>query len=73
MRALWLLLALLLVAACEVAPAQSSPTVSERVNIGPDTQRELEAVLQKKSDAIRRQDLSGFQATIDLTRAAFRR
>ena len=63
----------LLLAGCQAAPVPSSPAVTDQVSIGPDTQRQLEAVLQRKSDSIRRQDLTGFQSTIDLSRAAFRR
>lgn len=68
----WLfVLALFVLAACEAAPA--APTTAGRIVIGPETQRELESVLQKKADAVRRQDLGAFQSTIDLTRASFRR
>ena len=36
-------------------------------------QRELEAVLQRKADAIRRHDLAAFESTIDLSRGEFGR
>jgi hypothetical protein len=72
LRRLFVLLLVLALSACE--PAVSRPPESSgRALIGPDTQRELEAVLQRKADAIRRQDLAAFQSTIDLSRAAFRR
>jgi len=67
LRRLLLLVALLV--CCDAPPASTAGGAL----IGPETQHELEAVLQKKADAIRRQDLAAFQSTIDVSRAAFRR
>lgn len=58
-------------AAPGAAPDQS--TAPEKVAVTGETKGELEALLQKKADAIRRQDLSAFQSTIDLSRGTFRR
>ncbi len=65
----------LLLAACVPAPtAPSAPSAGPvKVTVGPETKGELEAVLQKRTDAARRQDLSAFQSTIDLSRSTFRR
>ncbi len=61
-----------LLAACAptAAPVASGP---EKVSINADTAAELKAVIIARETALQNKDLKGFQATIDLTRAAFRR
>lgn len=66
----------IVLAACTAATPTSPPgqsTGPEKVAVTAETKAELEAVLQKKADAVRRQDLSAFQSTIDLSRGTFRR
>jgi hypothetical protein len=62
----------LVVAACtsSVAPTPSGP---EKVTVTDKTASELVAVMNAWETALGKKDLTGFQATIDLTRAAFRR
>ncbi len=73
--ALLLTFVALLVAVCGPPPTASiEPSAGPvKVTITDATRGELEAVLQKKADAARRQDLSAFQSTIDLSRSTFRR
>ena len=61
-----------LLAACtpSAAPTASGP---EKVTITDKTASELVAVMNAWETALGKKDLTGFQATIDLTRAAFRR
>jgi hypothetical protein len=78
MRKVALSLVLALLSACASAPsAGPSPTasasVSPKVEITGATVSELEAVLGARLAAMKAKDLSAFQATVDLTRLAFRR
>jgi hypothetical protein len=70
--ALALAFVLLIPAACTptAAPVASGP---EKVAITDKTASELVAVMTAWQQALAKKDLTGFQATIDLTRAAFRR
>jgi len=67
-----LALVLLIPAACTstATPVASGP---EKVAITDKTASELVAVMTAWQQALAKKDLTGFQATIDLTRAAFRR
>ena len=70
------LIALVLVtlSACSTAaPAATSPSAPEKVTITDTTAGELLAVYNASQSALAKKDLTGFQATIDLTRAAYRR
>lgn len=68
------LVALVAVSACSIAaPPAASPSGPEKVAITGKTAGELLAVYNASQTALGRKDLTGFQATIDLTRAAFRR
>lgn len=61
-------------AACSTAlPPAASPSGPQKVAITGTTAAELLAVYNASQNALARKDLSGFQATVDLTRAAFRR
>jgi len=76
MRRTFALLATLLfaAAACSTAtPPAASPSGPEKVTITNTTSAELLAVYNASQTALSNKDLTGFQATIDLTRAAFRR
>jgi hypothetical protein len=64
-------LALALVACTSSVPP--TPSGPEKVAIADKTPAELVAVMNAWETAIGRKDLTGFQATIDLTRPAFRR
>ena len=67
-------LALATVSACSTAaPPDASPSGPEKVTITDKTAAELLAVYNASQTALSKKDLTGFQATIDLTRAAFRR
>ena len=67
-------LALATVSACSTAaPPDASPSGPEKVTITDKTAAELLAVYNASQTALTKKDLTGFQATIDLTRAAFRR
>jgi len=59
-------------AACTPASAPL-PSGPEKVAITDKTASEIVAVLNAWQQALAKKDLTGFQATIDLTRAAFRR
>jgi hypothetical protein len=54
------------------APSASSPPPA-RVEVTSSTRAELEAVLTERLRALEAKDLKAFQATVDLTRLAFRR
>lgn len=72
---LWAVFALA-ATACAQAPsgaASSASTGPQKITVGPETKGQLEAVLQKKATAVQRQDLTGYQSTIDLSRTTFRR
>jgi ABC-type glycerol-3-phosphate transport system substrate-binding protein len=71
LRRLSIALALVLAACSSAAPP--SPSGPEKVAITAKTASELLAVMNAWQAAIAKKDLTGFQATIDLTRAAFRR
>jgi hypothetical protein len=66
-------LALVLAACTPPATPAASPSGPEKVTITDRTAVELVAVMNAWQAAIGRKDLTGFQATVDLTRAAFRR
>ncbi len=67
-------LALVSLSACSTAaPPAASPSGPEKVTITERTPAELLAVYNVWQTALTKKDLTGFQATIDLTRAAFRR
>jgi hypothetical protein len=70
-----LAMAVLLVACTPAIPTEASPSPSgpQKVSITDKTPSELVAVMKAWQTAIGKKDLTGFQATIDLTRAAFRR
>ncbi len=64
----------LIVSACAPGATTASPSAeAAKVTISNATLGELEAVFAKRSDAMGRADLPGFQKTIDTTRGAFRR
>ncbi|HEY8806093.1 MAG TPA: hypothetical protein VIN70_00725 [Candidatus Limnocylindria bacterium] len=62
----------LLLTACTFS-ATPTPSGPEKVTITDKTAAELVAVMNAWETAIGKKDLAGFQTTIDLTRAAFRR
>jgi len=62
----------LALAACTPS-ATPAPSGTEQVTVTDRTATELVAVMNAWQTAIAKKDLTGFQATIDLTRAAFRR
>ena len=67
-------LALVIVSACSsAAPPAASPSGPEKVTISDKTSAELLTVYNTSQTALTKKDLAGFQTTIDLTRAAFRR
>lgn len=67
-------IALVALAACSTpAPPVASPSGPEKVTVTDKTAAELLAVYNASQTALGKKDLTGFQATIDLTRAAFRR
>ena len=67
-------LALVTLSACSAAaPPAASPSGAEKVTVSDKTAAELLAVYNASQTALTKKDLTGFQATIDLTRAAFRR
>jgi len=67
-------LALVTLSACSTAaPPAASPSGPEKVTITDKTASELLAAFNASQSALAKKDLTGFQATIDLTRAAFRR
>ena len=61
------------VACSTTTPPAASPSAPEKVVITDKTNGELVAVYNAYQTALSRKDLTGFQATIDLTRPAFRR
>jgi len=64
----------LILAACTASPAPAaSPVGTEKAVVTERTASELAAVMSAWQGALARKDLTGFQATIDLTRPAFRR
>ena len=66
--------ALALLAACTAAtPPAPSPSGPEKATITAQTPAELLAVYDAAQTALAAKDLAGFQKTIDLTRAAYRR
>ena len=74
LRGAALAIAVVLFAACNAsAPPAASPSGPEKVTITERTAAELAGVVTAWETAIGKKDLAGFQATIDLTRAAFRR
>jgi hypothetical protein len=74
MRRVLAVLALIALAACSTAaPPAASPSGPEAVTITDKTAVELLTVYNASQTALAKKDLTGFQATIDLTRAAFRR
>jgi hypothetical protein len=70
-------LALALVTACTAVPSSAvTPSASPppaKVEITASTPAELEAVMKERLRALQAKDLPAFQATVDLTRLAFRR
>lgn len=72
-----LVLTLLVVASCtptvSTPPAVGGTAAPAKVAITGETPREIEALLGKRSDALARNDLAGFQSTFDTTRPALRR
>ncbi len=74
MRRVLVVLALVTLSACSTAaPPAASPSGPEKVTITDKTASELLAAYNASQSALAKKDLTGFQATIDLTRAAFRR
>jgi hypothetical protein len=70
----FIVLALVTLSACSTAaPPAATPSGPEKVTITDKTGAELLAVFNASQTALSRKDLAGFQATVDLTRAAFRR
>ena len=67
LRRLSIALALVLASCTTAAPVASGP---EKVAITDKTASELVAVMNAWQQALVKKDLTGFQATIDLTRAA---
>src|SRR5207248_4010667 len=65
-------LAIVLVS-CSAPPPAAAPSGPEKVTISEKTPIELVAVMKSWQAALAKKDLAAFQATIDLTRAAFRR
>ena len=72
LRRAGLALAIVLVS-CSAPPPSAAPSGPEKVAITDKTPIELVAVMKSWQAALAKKDLTGFQATIDLTRAAFRR
>ena len=72
-RALLVLGLVALTACSTAAPPAASPSGPEKVTITSTTAAEILAVYNSSQSALARKDLTGFQATIDLTRAAYRR
>ncbi len=71
---MFIVLALVALSACSTAaPPAASPSGPETATITDKTAGELLAVYNASQAALAKKDLTGFQATIDLTRAAFRR
>ena len=69
-----LVLGLVALSACSSAvPPVASPSGPEKVTITATTAAEILAVYNNYQSALTRKDLTGYQATIDLTRAAYRR
>jgi hypothetical protein len=68
-----LAIAVLLVACTPAITTEPSPSSPQKATITDKTPSELAAVMNAWQTAIGKKDLTGFQATIDLTRAAFRR
>lgn len=69
-----LVFGLVALSACSTAaPPDASPAGPEKVTITATTAAEILAVYNSSQSALARKDLTGFQATIDLTRAAYRR
>jgi len=69
-----LVFGLVALSACSTAaPPAASPSGPEKVTITATTAAEILAVFNSSQSALARKDLAGFQATIDLTRAAYRR
>lgn len=66
-------IALSLVFAACTSSATPTPSGPEKVTITDKTASELVAVMNAWQTALGKKDLTGFQSTIDLTRAAFRR
>lgn len=61
---------------CTTAPAAPTPEPSSTattVVINESSKSEISAVLQRRHAALAGKDLQAFQATVDLTRPAFRR
>ena len=77
MRRLLLAATLVALVLGSCAPAGTPPGASaagvEKATITASTKGELEAVLQKRLDALQRRDLAAYQSTYDLTRPALRR
>ena len=74
MRRALIALAIVTLSACSTAaPPSASPSGPEKVTITDKTATELLAVYNASQTALGKKDLTGFQATIDLTRAAYRR
>ncbi|MDP9245589.1 MAG: hypothetical protein M3O64_02950 [Chloroflexota bacterium] len=71
LRAIAIALAIVL-AAC-TSSATPAPSGPERLTVTDKTASELVAVMTAWQTAIGKKDLTGYQSTIDLTRAAFRR
>lgn len=63
----------LVLVACSAPPPAAAPSGPEKIAISDKTPAELAAVMRAAQAALAKKDLTGFQATIDLTRAAFRR
>ena len=73
-RRVLVVLALVTTSACSTAaPPAASPSGPEKVTVTDKTAPELLAVYNASQSALGKKDLTGFQATIDMTRAAFRR
>jgi len=69
-----LVFGLVALSACSTTtPPDASPAGPEKVTITATTAAEILAVYNSSQSALARKDLTGFQATIDLTRAAYRR
>jgi hypothetical protein len=68
-----LAIAVLLVACTPAITTEPSPSGPQKATITDKTPSELVAVMNAWQTAIGKKDLTSFQATIDLTRAAFRR
>ena len=73
LRRLSIALAIVGAACTSSASPAASPSGPEKITVTDKTASELVAVMNAWEAAIGKKDLAGFQATIDLTRAAFRR